>query len=161
MKKRYLFLILVLALVEIFFINGCNYNNSHYEKEYISESLPELYTKFFEGGLTAAQQKDLWNKGYMGKWVKWQCYVKNIDTAWHVEYELLCKKEPLKKYDIGSDVAVHFRKNQISELLKYHKNDLINFEGRLYKYGGVMPSLALFDSNIFYIRDASIITPPN
>jgi len=155
-------LVIVVFVMGILILTGCvnqtalekvsdlKENQIESQREYITESLAELHSEW--GSYTKAKKESEWSK-YEGKYVKWQAYVKQIDTAWHVEYHLLGTIS--SSQSIGSDVGVYFNEDQIESLIEFNKGDLVTFEGKLKKYGSPI------SSNIFYVTDGMLLDSEN
>lgn len=119
------------------------------EEEFLSESLQELYFKYYESDLTELQKEHLWKTEYKDKQVRWEAYVKNIEKR-----GLLTENDLMGTMSRGfgkNQVGVKFKDNELSKLISYPIGSLIKFEGRLVSEGTII------GSKIFYVREAVIV----
>jgi hypothetical protein len=118
---------------------------------YITESPSQMLDKW--QSYTDLKKQEMWDSYYKGKRVHWTVYVKQISNDWYTEYQLLGNIERPTQYTIQSDVGVRFRDDQLKQLALFDKGSSITFEGTLSSYGSII------NSNIFYVKDAVIVSP--
>ena len=113
-------------------------------KDYVSESLPELLSKW--STYTEAKKESEWSYKYQGKYIRWKVYTKTVDDSLF-GYDFLGTTTPPTQFTITSDVGVEFRSDQQTKLFRIKKGEVVFIEGKLKSYGSTF-------GNIFYVTDA-------